>query len=398
MNPSVPLDAAHPRRPDPIRVLHVLFRLQAGGTEYGVIKVANGLVPAGIESAICSTTPADEVRRLLHPQVGLVECRRRAGNDPSLVWQLAREFRRLRPHIVHTHAWGTLVEGVLAARLARVPVVIHGEHGTLQLRPYQARVQRFMWGRVDRLLSVSSRLAERMSAATGFPLERIQVIRNGVDLGRFQGGDRAAARAALGLGDGEVAVGTAGRLVPVKDQQQLVRALGTLVRAGAPAAGLIAGEGPLRQDLEQLIAAEGVQGRVRLLGHRPDIERVLAALDVFVLPSLSEGLSNTILEAMASGVPVVATRVGGADELVVDGETGVLVTPGSLDALTGAIDGLVRDAGRREAMAAAGRRRALGTFGLSRMLQDYAALYRGLCGARGAGAPAGLAVEEGVTR
>ncbi len=97
------------------------------------------------------------------------------------MWQLYRAFRRERPDIVHTHAWGTLVEGYLAARLARVPVVMHGEHGTLQARPFQLRAQRWVWSRVDRLLSVSSRLAERMAETVGVPLERVTVVRNGVD-------------------------------------------------------------------------------------------------------------------------------------------------------------------------------------------------------------------------
>jgi sugar transferase (PEP-CTERM/EpsH1 system associated) len=364
----------------PVRVMHVLYRLQAGGTEYGVIKVVNGLDPHEVTSSICSTTPATEVKRLLRPEVRLHECTRRDGNDPSLVWQLFRLFRRERPHIVHTHAWGTLCEGLLAARLARVPVVVHGEHGTLQLKPYQARAQRFAWNHVDRLLSVSSRLAERMSAATEFPLERIRVIRNGVDLSRFAAVDRVEARRALGLGDGVLAIGTAGRLVPVKDQTSLISALADLASRGVRFVGVIAGDGPLRQELEAHASALGIADRVTFLGHRADVERVYAALDIFVLPSVSEGLSNTILEAMASGLPVVATRVGGADELIDEGVTGLLVPASARDALSNAIEVLVRDEPRRLAMGRAARERSESLFGLRRMLADYQAAYVELCG------------------
>ncbi|HWK08847.1 MAG TPA: glycosyltransferase, partial [Vicinamibacterales bacterium] len=359
----------------PLRVIHVLFRLEAGGMEYGVIKVVNGVDRVRISNSICSTTPAEDVKTLLRRDVRLYECHRRAGNDPSLVLQLYRVFRRERPHIVHTHAWGTLCEGVLAARLARVPIVIHGEHGTLQLKPYQARVQRMMWRRADRVLSVSSRLAERMAEGTGFPLERITVIRNGVDLSRFQSCDRVEARRALGLPLDGVVVGTAARLVPVKDQANLLNAFKRLADEGVEFTGVVAGDGPLRPELQAQAEALGIRSRVRFLGHVPDVERVYAALDIFVLSSKSEGLSNTILEAMASRVAIVATRVGGADELVEDGANGVLVPPQDSAALADAIGWLARDADVRQSMAAEGRRRALTRFTLDRMIRNYASLY-----------------------
>jgi sugar transferase (PEP-CTERM/EpsH1 system associated) len=370
---TVPRRMAAPARP--LRVMHVLFRLQAGGMEHGVIKLVNGLDRTRISNSICSTTPADDVKRLLRRDVRLYECQRRPGNDPSLVLQLYRVFRRERPDIVHTHAWGTLCEGLLAARLARIPIVVHGEHGTLQLKPYQARLQRLMWRRADRVLSVSSRLAERMADGTGFPLERITVIRNGVDLSRFQSCDRAAARRALGLPQNTVIVGTAARLVPVKDQTNLLNAFKRIADQGIDFMGVIAGDGPLRSDLEAQAAALGIQSHVRFLGHMPAIERVYASLDVFVLCSKSEGLSNTILEAMASKVAVVATRVGGADELVENGTSGLLVPPQDSAALADAVAWLIRDGDLRQSMAMAGRRRALTRFTLDRMLREYKDVY-----------------------
>jgi sugar transferase (PEP-CTERM/EpsH1 system associated) len=360
--------------------MHVLYRLQAGGTEYGVIKLVNGLDRSLVTSSICSSTPATEVKRLLRPDVALHECSRREGNDPGFVWDLVRLFRRERPDIVHTHAWGTLCEGLVAAKLARVPHVIHGEHGTLQLKPYQARVQRFAWGRVDRLLSVSSRLAETMSRTTTFPLDEIQVIRNGVDLSRFASVDRAGAKRQLGLPSDVTAIGTAGRLVPVKDQALLLEALAQLAGRGLRFTGVIAGDGPLRGDLEARAAALGIADRVRFLGHVPDVETVYAALDLFVLSSVSEGLSNTILEAMASGLPVVATRVGGADELIEEGRTGFTVPASNAPELAAAIERVVRQPALLAQMGAAGRERALKDFALERMLHDYANVY---CGAAG---------------
>jgi sugar transferase (PEP-CTERM/EpsH1 system associated) len=376
--------------------MHVVFRLHPGGMEHGVVKLVNGLPLPQVQSSICATSPGGSLRELVRPEVPVFELRRRDGNDPVLVWRLYRLFRRERPDIVHTHAWGTLVEGWMAARLAGVPIVVHGEHGTLQAEPRQIAVQRRIWGRVDHVLSVSSRLAEKLSAVTGFPLARIEVIRNGVDLSRFGSTDRAAARAALGIAADAFVVGTAGRLVPVKDHATLLEALARMAGEGRSFLAVIAGDGPLRAELATKAAALGIADRVRLLGHQPDIERVFAALDVFVLSSVSEGLSNTILEAMASGVAVVATRVGGADELVVDGETGVLVPSQAPDAMARAISALGDDEGLRQRMAAAGRRRATEEFGIARMVENYAAFYRRV-GARLERPSGAVAAEPVVT-
>jgi sugar transferase (PEP-CTERM/EpsH1 system associated) len=366
----------------PVRTLHVIHHLQPGGMEYGLVKLVNGLAGGRIESLICSTSTADPaMARQLAPGVRLVGLTRRDGNDPLLVWQLYRLFRRERPDIVHTHAWGTLVEGLVAARLARVPVVMHGEHGTLQLKPYQVRVQRWAWSRVDRLLSVSSRLAEKMSAAIGMPLERITVIRNGVDLSRFGSVTRAEARREMGIGDDEVVIGHAGRLVPVKDQAALVHAAALLRDKGLAFRVLIAGDGPLRADLARQIAELGLGDHVELLGHRGAVERFFAALDVYVLCSRSEGMPNTILEAMASGVPVVSTKVGGADELVVDGETGTLVPAGDVAGLCEALQRLVIERARRRAMGAAGQARVRAAFSVDAMVSAYQQCYLRALGA-----------------
>jgi glycosyltransferase involved in cell wall biosynthesis len=253
--------------------------------------------------------------------------------------------------------------------------VIHGEHGTLQLSRRQALVQRFAWMRTDGVLSVSSRLAERIARATAFPLERITVIRNGVDLARFGLTGPRDARAALGLPKDRIIIGAVGRLVPVKDHATLIAAIARLRQRGIDVMAVIAGDGPLRPELETLAAASGVGDRVRLLGYRPDVAAVLAALDVFVMCSQSEGLSNTILEAMATGLPVVATAVGGTDELVEPGVSGLLVPPGSPAELADALAVLAGSGPCRARMGEAGRARARAEFSLSAMVRRYEDLY-----------------------
>ncbi len=357
----------------PVRVMHVVYTLRTGGMEMGVVKLVNGLDPARVRSSICSTTPAGEIKALVDPSVPVFELTRRAGNDLRVIADLYRLFRRERPHVVHTHAWGTLLEGLVAARAAGVPIVVHGEHGTLQLKTHQRWLQRVAWSSADRVLSVSSRLAERMAAGTGFPLSRITTIRNGVHLDRFQPGDRMAARAALGVPGAAPVVGTVGRLVPVKDQATLVDAVAELRRQGRAVTLVIAGDGPERAALQARALAKDVP--LTLLGYRPDVEQVLTALDVFVLSSVSEGLSNTILEAMAAGRPVVATRVGGAEEMIDDGVTGVLVPPSDAQALAAGLTTVLASPDAGAAMGAAARRRVEAEFTLAGMMHRYDALY-----------------------
>ena len=362
----------------PVRVFHVLFALRLGGTEAGVVKLVNAHDRRLVSSAIVSCKPSDSLRTQVADDVPVFEFDRREGNDPRIILQLMRLFRHERPDVVHTHSWGTVCEGLVAAKLARVPFVVHGEHGTMELRPMNRRVQRWAWGRFDRVLSVSSRLAEKMAREVGFDAVRIDVIRNGIDVQRFAPGRRIEARRALGLLSDEIVVGTLGRLVPVKDHANLLAAVARLRTQGRQFTLLIVGDGPLRADLESIVLANGLGDTVRFLGARADADRVLAAMDVYVSSSASEGLSNTIIEAMATGLPVVATHVGGSDELVEDGLTGRLVPAQHADALAAGLAELLNDAELRTRYGAAGRQRAEHEFSLSHMVSGYEAMYRGL--------------------
>jgi L-malate glycosyltransferase len=362
----------------PLRVMHLMYELRFGGMELGVTKLVNAQDRSRIASSICSCRPATSAKERLSPNVPLFELRRRAGNDPLLVARLASLMHRERPHIVHTHAWGTLCEGLLAARLARVPVIVHGEHGTTNTRRRNLIVQNWAWHRVDQVLSVSSMLAARMASEVGFPAEGIRTIRNGVDLSRFQHRSQIEARRRLGLSPADTVIGTVGRLVPVKNQAMLLEAAAALHRRQVPVIIVIVGDGPLKQELTSRAEALGIAAGVRLLGERTDVEQVLASFDVFALTSMSEGLSNTIQEAMASGLPVVATRVGGAEELVDDHRTGLLVPSGDALALAAALEALVVAPERRLGMGSAGRARAQGEFSLERMVSAYEELYYGL--------------------
>jgi len=365
-----------PGNATPVRVLHLVPQLRTGGMEQGVVKLLNGLPADRIVSSICSFEERiDGIVDLIDRRVTIHRLGRRAGNDPRLVWRLMRLIRQTAPDIVHSHSWGTLCEGYVAARAARIPCFVHGEHGTMDVRPRNVRVQRWVWRRADRVLAVSERLADRMAQIVGFPRNRIHVIVNGADMRRFGSVARGEARKSLGLADDALVVGTIGRLVPVKDHATLLAALAALRDRGHAPVMLFVGDGPLRDALEDRTRALGLRHTVRFLGHRGDTERVLAAMDIFVLSSTSEGLPNTVLEAMASGLPVVSTHVGGVDELVEHGTNGLLVPAANPAALADAIRQLVSDPAQRHAMGIAGRSKALAEFQLERMLDGYERLY-----------------------
>jgi glycosyltransferase involved in cell wall biosynthesis len=213
------------------------------------------------------------------------------------------------------------------------------------------------------------------------PPGKVLAICNGVDTNRFSPGGRSAARAALGIAIESIVIGTVARLDPVKDQLGLLRAF---AQVGDPRTVMvIAGDGPCRAELESAVSTLGLDGRVRFLGERKDVPRILAALDVFVLSSLGEGISNTILEAMGTGLPVIATRVGGNPELVSDGVTGLLVEPRSPAAFAAAIRQYVDDPRRAAEHGRAARELALSTFSLDRMVDAYGQLYSRLLRLRG---------------
>jgi sugar transferase (PEP-CTERM/EpsH1 system associated) len=227
---------------------------------------------------------------------------------------------------------------------------------------------------VDQFVTVSRDLGRWLVEDIGISGHKVMSICNGVDTERFSPGGRQAARAALGIGPESIVIGTVGRLDPVKDHVGLLQAFSQLA-ADPRALLVIVGDGPTRATLAATAAGLGLGGRVRLLGERDDVPAVLTGFDIFVLSSIAEGMSNAILEAMATGLPVVATRVGGNPELVADGSSGFLVEPGSPAALADALRRYLGDPGLLARHGRAARELAQAEFSLERMVGEYGQLY-----------------------
>jgi sugar transferase (PEP-CTERM/EpsH1 system associated) len=364
-------------------VVHVVHSLDVGGLENGVVNLVNGPDSAFRHAIVCLAR-AGQMRARVRPGVEVHTVGKGTGHDLRALARTTRLLRALRPAVVHSRNWPAF-DAVLAARLARVHYVVHGEHGRDATDPQGRNRRRNLLRRlsnafISRFVTVSEDLRRWLVGRVGIPARKVVTIPNGVDTVRFAPRDKATARTALGLPPERRVVGTVGRLDPVKDQAGLVRAFASLTEAGAETLLVIAGDGPCRGSLQALIEAEGLGRRVHLLGQRDDVPQVLAAMDVFVLSSLAEGMSNTILEAMATGLPIVATRVGGTPELVQDDVDGLLVPARNPPALAGALARYLGDPELRIAHGRAARRRALDAFSLDRMRATYEALYRHVVG------------------
>jgi sugar transferase (PEP-CTERM/EpsH1 system associated) len=384
--------AGRPSGQPPLRVLHVIDRMRVGGTEVGILKVIRGLGAECFEHRICTIRGYDEnFARSEGFEGQLYVAGRLNSGFQFLVGRLAGIMRDFRPHIVHSRNWGA-IEAIAAARMSGVPVAIHSEHGyevdMLDGLPNRRRIlRRIAYATADAVFTVSEELRSYHARQAWLPMERIHVLPNGVDTSRFvrRAGEGQEIRQRLGLGDGSLVIGAVGRLVPIKDHMTLLQATEILISRGMPVRVLLVGSGPELANYQEFVAASPkLSGRVVFAGAVSDVAALLNAMDVFVLPSLSEGMSNTLLEAMASSLPVVATRVGGNPELVEDGRSGWLFEPGDVTALATTLERIGRASDLRQELGQAARRRAVQHFSLEGMIDSYRNLYVDLATKRGA--------------
>lgn len=389
------LEGADPRA----LVVHVVYRFQVGGLENGVVNLINRLPAHRYRHVVVALTDCvpEFCRRVLPEDVRFVSLHKPEGHGVKLYPALFRLLRGLRPAIVHTRNLAAL-EVQVPAWLAGVPVRVHGEHGWDVSDPHgQSRryklMRRLYRPFVTHYIALSGHLASYLKASVGVPGVRVERICNGVDIGRFRPG--AAGREFLPdcpFREPDLCViGTVGRLQQIKDPLNLLRAFVQLVARDVALAArarlMIVGDGPLRGELAAEIANAGVADKVWLVGERADVPAAMRAMDVFVLPSRAEGISNTILEAMACGLPVIATRVGGNPELVVEGETGSLIPASDSGALADAMARYVEAPEFARRQGRAGRLRAEREFSLDGMVARYGALYDALLGEAGQTVP-----------
>lgn len=365
----------------PLRVMHVLDRLDVGGTEKAVMKLVRGLDPEIFEHSICILrgTPATGEWA---SGVTVLHAGREAAASQFNVPRLVRVMRTVRPAIVHSRNWGG-IEAVVAAKLARVPVSVHSEHGyELEMAsglPFHRRLLRHSAYRMAKAVAVVTEdLRTYHAAQAWWNPATISILYNGVDGQEFspQPQVRDAVRSQLGIPPEALVVGSVGRMTPLKDFTTLLKAAEALTPESPHLRVLLVGSGTELSRLQNYVAnSPKLAGRVIFPGTVERVAGLLNAMDVFVLPSRMEGMSNTLLEALAVGLPAVATRVGGNPEVIAEGECGYLFAPQDVPELVSQLRTLLRDSPLRVALGKAARERALRHFSLERMLSRYRDLY-----------------------
>ena len=368
-------------------ILHVMHRFDVGGLENGVVNLINRLPSERWRHGIVALDQVSDkyLTRVQREDVFHISLHKPPGHGLKLYPGLYRIFREHRPAIVHTRNLAAL-EAAVPAWAAGVPVRIHGEHGWDVNDPDGAStkyrlVRRLYRPFVHHYIAMSKDIETYLEQGVGINRRFVSQIYNGVDTVRFRptsNGRRALADCPF-QDEGMWLIGTVGRMQAIKHQTSLAEAFVLAVQRDPNAAKrlrlVMIGDGPLHREVERILSRAGLRDLAWLPGERSDIPEIVRALDCFVLPSLSEGISNTILEAMASGCPVVATRVGGNPELVEDERTGRLVSAANSTALAEAILGYFAhpDEARRHGQAA--RRSVERRFSLDRMVDDYERLY-----------------------
>jgi glycosyltransferase involved in cell wall biosynthesis len=360
------------------RVLQVVLSLDPGGTERLVIELVRRLHREIPMAVCCIDGPGAWAKGLIEDGLAVTALERRPGFQPSLGGRLAEVAWRHRASVLHCHHYSPFVYGCLAKIWRPSLRVLFTEHGRLtDSQPSQKRrwANRVLANCPAGVFAVSDDLKCHLREE-GFPGARVETIYNGIDIGpAVSPALRDAVRHELGVEAGTLVIGTVARLDPVKDLGSLIRAMEQVV-AKMPARLVIVGDGPERERLETAAEASTAAASIQFTGHQENARRWLAGCDVYVNSSVTEGVSLTILEAMAAGLPVIATQVGGTPE-VVDGTCGRLVPARNADALAGALGELASKPGLRAALGQAARERAIQRFSIERMVNEYRDRYVG---------------------
>ena len=371
----------------PPLIAHVIYHLGVGGLENGLVNLINNIPPERYRHAIvCLKSYSDFSKRITRENVKIVGLNKCEGKDFGLYLDLFKTLKQLKPDIVHTRNLAT-IEGQVIAAAARIRARIHGEHGRdifdLYGRNYKYNLLRkSIRPFVDQFITVSKDLESWLMNTIGVTPDRINQIYNGVDSRRFHP-RREKPNNNLGpqgfFTEETFVIGSVGRMTAVKDYPSLIRVFLMLLKKKPDLNKhirlLIIGEGDSRGECIKMLREGGAESLAWLPGERTDIPELMRSMDLFVLPSLGEGISNTILEAMSSGLPVVATKVGGNIELVKEEFTGKLVAPGALESMAEAIFVYYTKPDQLNEHGKAARKQIESRFSMKTMAHNYLEVY-----------------------
>ncbi|GAB3248715.1 TIGR03088 family PEP-CTERM/XrtA system glycosyltransferase [Chitinimonas naiadis] len=366
-------------------VAHVVYRFDVGGLENGVVNLINHMPADAYRHVVIALTDITEFKqRITRSDVEFIALAKPPGNAIWIYPGLFRLFRKLRPAIVHSRNLAAL-EVTVPAWLAGVPARIHGEHGR-DVSDLDGNSRKYQWVRrlyrpfVSHYIALSRDLATYLQHKVGIPSAMISQIYNGVDARKFNVPPNRPPIAGCPFSESPCwLVGTVGRMQTVKDQPTLAKAFVAALEHAPELKDrlrlVMIGDGPLRAESQAILSQAGLADLAWLPGERNDVADILRGLDCFVLPSLAEGVSNTILEAMASGLPVIATEVGGNAELVAANRTGLLVPAANVTAMRDALLQYARNPDDARQAGQSGRSEMEKRFSMDAMVSSYQQLY-----------------------
>lgn len=364
----------------PYRVLHLLGSYEVGGAESVALALCERANHSCFESAVCAFREVGQMRPRFE-NAGVPSLVVNPGSEfkpwsAGFIWSLARKMRRFKTDVVHCHSTVSRFYGPVAAMVARVPVTVCTHHGSKLSLDIRTRVKEGLSGlMLDCRIGVSRKVVNRHCRHLAKAWRHIP---NGIDVKRFRPGSGGRDK------NGDMPrIIHVGRLSPEKRQDLLLEALAGLIEEAGDVELWLVGDGSCREALERQAADLGVREHCVFWGERDDVPRLMRRCDIYAQPSDREGLPLTVLEAMASGLPVVATSIGGMPEVVEQGRTGYLIEAGSSDQLRGALARLLDNPDEGERMGGNARERAVQDYSEEAMVRQYEQLYRDLLAARG---------------
>jgi len=362
-------------------VMYVIWALEIGGAEKMVVSLASHLNREIYNPIVCCLNYKGRLAYKLEEEgISVIELGKRPRFDLSIIPKFIKVMRNNNSDIVHTHLWTSDFWGRLAAKLAGVPTIISTVHNVDSWKPKMFLVvDRILSYFTDKIIAVSDTVKYFYINNAKISAGKIKTIYNGIEVEKFSiEVDKNNKRQELGLDPHNKIIAVIGRLVEQKGHIYFLEYCRKLLDKYSDIQGLIVGDGPLRRKLEERSKILGISNRVIFAGIRNDIAEILKVIDILVVPSLYEGLPTIILEAMAAGIPVVATDVGGNSELLINGETGFIVPSKDSSALADSIEKLLKSDALAKRMGSMGRRRAIVYFSLDKMVRETEELYEGL--------------------